>query len=224
MYLNKIPGIVHRIYGAYLWRYNTQSPDLYLTFDDGPHPEITPWVLDQLKEFNARATFFVVGKNVQQYPEIVHRAIDEGHSIGNHSYSHLNGWDTDSSVYLKDFLRAQRSLVEYTGYHTRLFRPPYGKVKRDAAKRIMRTHKMVMMDVISGDFDLNNTGKDCQRIVIQHAKPGSIILLHDSDKAWDRLEYALPRLLRDLTAKGFQFLPIGEARAKAQAARLASSQ
>ncbi len=205
MYLKHIPSLVQRYYGDYLWRYETQDPVLYLTFDDGPTPEITQWVAEQLAEYNAKATFFLVGNNVQQYPLLVHQLIDEGHSIGNHTHNHVNGWSSSLKGYLREFLTCQRTIMEYTGASTRLFRPPYGRLTHTKAKYIKRTHQIVMMDVIAGDFDSSLTADDCFQHVVDNATPGSIVLLHDSQKAWPRLQQLLPDLLAHYHESGYRF-------------------
>lgn len=197
-------------------------PKIYLTFDDGPTPKISDWVMDELDKYKAKASFFVLGKNVEKYPEIVHRMIDNGHSIGNHTYMHKNGWETENKVYLRDFLKAQRVISEYTGYTTRLYRPPYGKISRGQARLIQRTHQIVMMDVISGDFDIRLNGEKCFEYVKKYAKPGSIILMHDSLKAEDRLRVSLPKILKYFSKKGYQFAAISKARAKDVEIRLKS--
>ena len=167
---------------------------MFLTFDDGPHPQATPFVLDALKEAGAVATFFCIGKNVVAYPELYQRIIAEGHQVGNHTQTHLNGWKTGTEVYLDD-VRAAASVI-----HSALFRPPYGRLKHVQARGIAEatghaSTKIVMWDVLSGDFDERLTGEQCTRYVKRYAKPGSIIVFHDSEKAFSRLRIALPELL-----------------------------
>ncbi|MCB0854844.1 MAG: polysaccharide deacetylase family protein [Bacteroidetes bacterium] len=210
MYLRRIPKLIQSYYSGYLWRVKTKEKIAYLTFDDGPTPEITDWVLNLLKQYEAKATFFLVGENVKQYPDIVHRVIDCGHFLGSHTQTHLNGWKTETKVYLKDFLQSCQTINEYSGFQTAHFRPPYGKITRAQARSILPTHEIVMMDVISGDFDLNMKGKDCFKYVKKHVRKGSIILFHDSIKAWPRLEIALPKTLEYLSEQGYRFetLPV----------------
>ncbi len=195
---------------------------MYLTFDDGPSPEITDWVLDELAKYGAKASFFLIGENTQRFPKLVHRIIDEGHSLGNHTHTHKNGWKTDNGVYLNDFLKAQRTMMEYTGYNTRLFRPPYGKIRKAQARQIKLSHQIVMMDVISGDFDPKVSGETCVRHVVKNVKNGSIVLMHDSLKAKENLSYALPIILKHLSERGYQFKAIEEARAKGAKIHLGS--
>jgi peptidoglycan-N-acetylglucosamine deacetylase len=205
MYLSKIPSLVQRYVRRCRWRVETPAKALYLTFDDGPTPEITAWVLAELDRYQALATFFWVGNHVVQYPELAHRVIDSGHSIGNHTQNHVNGWRTSLKGYLREFLQCQRSIFEYTGAQPRLFRPPYGRITHTKARYIARTHDIVMMDVIAGDFDPSLSPAACFENVVNHAQPGSIILLHDSAKAWPRLRVLLPQLLQYYAEQGYRF-------------------
>jgi peptidoglycan/xylan/chitin deacetylase (PgdA/CDA1 family) len=185
-----------------------QEKAVYLSFDDGPHTEVTPFVLDQLKKFNAQASFFCIGKNVQQYPEILTRILEEGHSVGNHTQHHVNGWKTSFSAYLDD-VRAAREHISSS-----LFRPPYGRITRRQAKAVKemlgKDSRIVMWDVLSADFDINLSGEQCLHYVVRYARPGSIIVMHDSAKAWPRLEYMLPRLLQFFHDKGYDMKAIRE--------------
>ncbi|MEL6134643.1 MAG: polysaccharide deacetylase family protein, partial [Bacteroidota bacterium] len=158
--------------------------------------------------FEAKATFFLLGKQVKQHPGIVHRMIDSGHSIGNHGFAHIDGWKAPLRTYLLDFVRARQTIFEYTGVHTSLFRPAYAHITQTKAQYILRSHQIVMMDVMSGDFDTSLTGEEVAKGVIHTAKPGSILLFHDNLKARDRLRVALPRVLRHFQEQGYQFLPI----------------
>jgi peptidoglycan/xylan/chitin deacetylase (PgdA/CDA1 family) len=164
-----------------------------------------------LSAYRAKATFFLVGKNVPAQAEMVHEMIDNGHAIGNHTQHHCDGYKTSLRAYLREFLRCQRTIFEYTGHQSRLFRPPYGRLTQTKARYLSRTHEIVMMDVIAGDFDPNLSAEDCYQHVVQHARPGSIVLLHDSLKAWPRLSACLPRLLAHFSAQGYTFRAIPEA-------------
>jgi peptidoglycan/xylan/chitin deacetylase (PgdA/CDA1 family) len=206
-YLVKTPWWVRRIYDSYIWNMDVSEKILYLTFDDGPHPDVTPFVLQQLKQFNALATFFCIGKNVIGNPGIYQQVIKEGHAVGNHTFHHLNGWKTNNEIYLKD-------IAEATGViESSLFRPPYGRITSFQAKNlelVMKRSKpkIIMWDVLSADFDRSCTPQQCLSNVILSAKPGSIIVFHDSEKAFPQLEYALPRVLSYFSQKGFEFRPI----------------
>jgi peptidoglycan/xylan/chitin deacetylase (PgdA/CDA1 family) len=214
MYLAKIPRVVQSLFPEYLWRMEadaaTGEKTVYLTFDDGPTPEVTDWVLAQLAAYDAQATFFLIGKNVESHPQIAHRVIDSGHVIGNHTYSHRNGWRTDVRSYLKDYLRGQQAIREYTGVNPVLFRPPYGKITRAQARYVRDQHTIVMMDVLTGDFDLALTGEEVYQNAIQHTEPGSVLVFHDSAKAWERIQYALPLVLQTLSEEGYRFAPLPE--------------
>jgi peptidoglycan/xylan/chitin deacetylase (PgdA/CDA1 family) len=199
-YFVKTPWWLKKIYHSYTWQVDTQEKELFLTFDDGPHPTITPFVLEQLKQFNASATFFCIGKNVSAYPEVYQQILKEGHSIGNHTYNHLNGWKTDDKTYLENVEEAS-SIISSS-----LFRPPYGRIRSSQAKQIMQAgSKLIMWDVLSGDFDESLSKEKCLNNVVANSKPGSIIVFHDSEKAFPRLEYALPRTLDFFSNKGYRF-------------------
>ena len=174
---------------------------LYLTFDDGPHPQITPFVLETLSHYQAKATFFCIGKNVAAYPNVFRQIIDAGHKVGNHTFNHLNGWKTDDQHYLDDIGAAKKYI------DSELFRPPYGRITKFQAELVEKNFqlKTIMWDVLSGDFDTKITGEQCSKNVIHKAGPGSIIVFHDSEKAWPRLETTLPKVLRHFSEAGYSF-------------------
>lgn len=204
MYLIKTPHFVRNLFPNYTWKIPTNEKRLFLTFDDGPIPEVTPWVLEQLAQYNAKATFFCVGENITKYPEVFNMVRDNGHSIGNHTFNHLNGWAHDNIPYFHN-VRNGASLTNSV-----LFRPPYGRLKPKQAQFLQRHYRVVMWDVLSGDFDRNITGTQCFQNVAQHAEPGSIVVFHDSIKAMDRLQYALPRVLEHFSSLGFRFDALNE--------------
>jgi len=174
---------------------------VYLTFDDGPHPEITPYVLEQLKEYDAKASFFCIGKNVGLYPEVLERIREEGHTLGNHTQNHFNGWKTEDSVYIENIDAAAGLLP------TRNFRPPYGRIRRSQARQLLsgdRPWRIYMWDIISGDFDRELTPEACLDNVIRHLRPGSIVVFHDSEKAFPRLRHALPGTLDHCRKMGWE--------------------
>jgi len=201
MYLTKTPFWLRSLYPSLVWRMPVEGEKkIYLTFDDGPHPQATPFVLDQLAAYGAKATFFCIGKNVVAEPEIYQRIIAEGHSVGNHTQLHLNGWKTDDIAYLNDIATAEQSIS------SNLFRPPYGRIKRSQIKALhQQQKKIIMWDVLSADFDTRLTGEACLAYVLYHTQPGSIILFHDSEKAWDRMSVALPKVLKHFSERGFGF-------------------
>lgn len=193
-----------RIYPNRLWSMPASDKTIYLTFDDGPHPVATPFVLDELKKYNAKATFFCIGKNVIEFPDIYKRIISEGHSVGNHTQHHLNGWKTETNEYLDDVKEAS------THIQSNLFRPPYGRLRSVQARGIAyaiknKSSKIVMWDVLSGDFDEKLSKEKCLKNVLDKTSNGSIIVFHDSEKAFPRVQYALPLFLSDFSHKGFSF-------------------
>lgn len=169
-----------------------KEPAVYLTFDDGPHPIVTPIVLELLAKHDAKATFFCVGNNVTQHPEIYDAVLEAGHTTGNHTYDHVNGWKTGNSEYLKNIELAGRQIK------SRLFRPPYGRIKFSQVRKLRKNNpfrKIYMWDILSADFDKNISPQQCLENVLNHIQPGSIIVFHDSEKAWERMNYALPQVL-----------------------------
>ena len=190
-----------------MWEVKTSEKNIYLTFDDGPHPQATPYVLEELKKYGAKATFFCVGKNVKEYPDISEQIISDGNKAGNHTFNHLNGWKTKDKKYLEDILQAANII------DSDLFRPPYGKITKFQIKALQGEKfklKTIMWNVLSGDFDEKITQENCYLNVVNNAGPGSIIIFHDSVKALPRLQYALPRILEYYTEKGFQFKIISQ--------------
>lgn len=172
---------------------------VYLTFDDGPVPRYTEFVLDTLREFKAKATFFCIGNNVKENPGIFNRIQQEGHSVGNHTLQHLNGWLTPSHEYTEDVRKAEELIP------TGLFRPPYGRIRMDQARVVMKKHKIIMWDVLSYDFHAKVSPEKCFKNVINHTRPGSIVVFHDSEKAFPKLEPVLPKYLRFLIENGYKF-------------------
>ena len=217
MYLAHTPTIVQKLFGLFTWQGQARGKRVYLTFDDGPIPEVTPWVLDVLAEYDARATFFCVGENVGRYPTLFRRLLNDGHAVGNHTHNHLSGWDTDVDAYLAN-VDACADLVE-----SRLFRPPYGRLSPRKAYRLRQDYRIVMWDVLSGDFDTDLTGRECTRNVLDNVRPGSIIVFHDSLKAEANLRYALPRVLGALHRQGYCFEALSQY-AQAGSAQVGSAQ
>lgn len=201
-YLLTVPPLLRMFYGKdILWEMPRTEKNIYLSFDDGPHPMVTPFVLDLLKKHNARATFFCIGKNVEAYPEVYRRILAEGHSVGNHTYHHPNGARTGVEEYLED-VRKAAAVID-----SKFFRPPYGRIKKSQHKKILQDlgMKTVMWSVLSGDFDERLSGDQCCNNVLKLVNPGSIVVFHDSEKAWQRLSFCLPRLLERYTSLGYRF-------------------
>lgn len=206
-YFIKTPGWVKSLWPSYVWDIPTQDKVIYLSFDDGPHPIATPFVLDELKKYNARASFFCIGKNVAAHPDIYQRILDEGHVTGNHTYHHPNGWKTKNQLYLQDIAEAAK-LID-----SALFRPPYGRIRsyqaRHAALAMNKdAANIIMWSVLSGDFDDSITPEQCLENVIANTGDGAIVVFHDSEKALARLKYALPRVLDFFSNEGYRFEPI----------------
>jgi peptidoglycan/xylan/chitin deacetylase (PgdA/CDA1 family) len=202
MYLVKTPWLLKKLYPQLIWNKSRKNHCIYLTFDDGPIPIVTPFVLNILKQYNAKATFFCIGDNVSKHPDVFEQVKYNGHHIGNHTYNHLKGWETDDKMYRDNFLKANELL------HTNLFRPPYGRIKKTQIKLLKKAKpglKIIMWDVLSGDFDIDLKPEDCLQNVLKHAENGSIIVFHDSLKAYDRLEYVLPRAMEIWSRKGYEF-------------------
>ncbi len=200
-YLVKTPRILKAAYNNCIWHIDEPANSVYLTFDDGPHPTITPFVLAELKKANAKATFFCIGNNVDKYPEIYQQILDEGHSVGNHTQNHKNGWATNNIEYFKDIKQASKKIK------SKMFRPPYGRITYPQGfglKRMFPKTQIIMWDVLSGDFDLELSPKGCLKNVIRNTRKGSIIVFHDSEKAFERLEYTLPLFLEYCKRQSWQ--------------------
>jgi peptidoglycan-N-acetylglucosamine deacetylase len=204
MYVTKIPAIVSFIYNKYIWRIPNNSNTIYLTFDDGPHPTITPWVLDMLLQYNIKASFFCIGKNAQQHDNIIQRIVHEGHAIGNHTFNHENGWQTNTLQYTQSIERTSQCLPQ-----NKLFRPPYGKIKKAQGLALHKLgYKIIMWHIISADFDNTISNEQCYKNAINGLQAGSIIVFHDSEKAKQHMQYALPKFIEYALAKGFTFSTI----------------
>ena len=205
MYLIKTPWLLKKLYPQLIWNKSKPNRCIYLTFDDGPIPIVTTHILNILKQYNAKATFFCIGDNVAKHPDIFKQVTDDGHAIGNHTYNHLKGWKTDNKIYLDNFLKADKVL------DVPLFRPPYGRIKKQQIRDLQAARpdiKIIMWDVLSGDFDINLSPEACLTNVLKHTEAGSIIVFHDSLKAYDRVKYALPRALEVWSKAGYSFCPL----------------
>ncbi len=197
-YFTKTPGILKSLYKSCIWNFSPVVPAVYLTFDDGPHPKATPFVLEQLKKYGAKATFFCIGKNVVEQPEIYQQILLDGHSVGNHTHNHLNGWKTATDKYVANIKEAAQYI------RSNLFRPPYGRISPFQIKELKKDYRIIMWDVLSGDFDTEITGETCLQNVVFKLQPGSIVVFHDSEKAWDRMSYTLPRILEHCKRQGWE--------------------
>ncbi len=200
MRIFKTPAILKFLLPKYVWSLKTNEKILYLTFDDGPTPQVTPEVLEILQHYNAKATFFCIGKNAKAHPQIVDQLIAEGHAVGNHTHDHLNGWNVDTQHYIKNTQKAATSL------DTKLFRPPYGRIQSKQAKQLRKLgFHIVMWDVLSYDWEAHISKERVLKNVISKSGPGSIIVFHDSAKAATNMLYSLPKLLAYFTEKGYEF-------------------
>jgi peptidoglycan/xylan/chitin deacetylase (PgdA/CDA1 family) len=202
MYLVKTPWLLKKLYPLLTWDTGSTDRTIYLTFDDGPIPIVTPFVLNILKQYNAKATFFCIGDNVRKHPDIFEQVRAGGHAIGNHTYNHLKGWDTDDWNYLDNFLLADEVI------DSKLFRPPHGRISRSQIALLKKAKpdlKIVMWNVLSADFDKNVKPEQCLKNVIRNTQGGDIVLFHDSLKAFDRLEYTLPRAMEYWSNEGYTF-------------------
>lgn len=208
-YLIKTPRIFTRIFSKYTWHFFSDKKEIYLTFDDGPTPEITTFVLSQLKKHKAKATFFCIGKNIKKHPEIFKEILSEGHSVGNHTQNHLNGWKHNTNKYLENIIAVEETLDLYNFQTLKLFRPPYGKIKPSQAKELIkRGYKIIMWNVLSADFDTSISKEKCLNNVLKNTVNGSIIVFHDSIKASEKLRFVLPKILNEFSKKGFVFKAI----------------
>ena len=214
----KTPNFVKTLFPNFTWNIDTPHKELYLTFDDGPTPEITNWVLSILKEYNAKATFFCIGNNIEKHPLIFQKVIKQGHAVGNHTYNHLKGWKSKTEEYIEDIkktqllINASKPHITYNDLESenlKLFRPPYGKFKVKQSKHIQKLgYKIVLWDVLPFDWDESVSEEICLENITSTAKEGSVVVLHDSVKASRNLKYVLPKILDYYSKKGFTFKAI----------------
>ncbi|WP_298767211.1 polysaccharide deacetylase family protein [uncultured Polaribacter sp.] len=200
-----------RFFSSYIWRFSTKKKEIFLTFDDGPTPKVTTFVLEELKKYEAKATFFCIGKNIQHHPSLFRKIITEGHTIGNHTQNHANGWQSNTANYIDNVLRCEETIQQFNQKPTKekLFRPPYGKIKNKQAKQLIKKgYKIIMWSVLSADFDTTITKENCLKNVVQNTENGSILVFHDSDKAFKKLCFVLPKILKEFAEKGFTFKAI----------------
>ncbi len=201
-YFIKTPRWLMKCFPSCIWKMPDHEKVIYLTFDDGPHPEATPFVLDTLKEHQAKATFFCIGKNVVEQPVIYQRIVAEGHAVGNHTFNHLNGWKTSDAMYMDNIAKAKQYI------DSSLFRPPYGKITPFQLRLLAKGNfklRPVMWSVLSGDFDGKRSKESCLQNVLKSTGNGSIIVFHDSEKAFDKMNYALPKMLVYFKQQGYRF-------------------
>lgn len=190
MYFVRTPYIIKKLFSHAIWNLPNDRKEIYLTFDDGPHPEITPWILEQLDKYNAKATFFCLGENASAYPDILQKIKASGHAIGSHGEAHLDGWKISKSAYEENILKGKTTLQTILHEELNLFRPPYGKFKH----KVHPQQKTIMWSLMMGDFDQSVSSKKCLARLMR-AKPGDIVVVHDNAKARKHLQYGLPKFL-----------------------------
>ncbi|HMC02055.1 MAG TPA: polysaccharide deacetylase family protein [Flavobacteriaceae bacterium] len=196
----KTPVLIKKMFPNYIWDIPSESYDIYITFDDGPTPNVTDKVLNTLKKYDAKATFFCVGENAKNYPELIRRIILEGHALGNHTNNHIKGWKTKTKEYLNNIDEASKVI------DSNLFRPPYGQLMPKQGKKLIADgYKIIMWNVLSFDWDNTISKETCLDNVISKTKKGSIVVFHDSDKASINMLYSLPKVLEHFTKKGYNF-------------------
>jgi peptidoglycan/xylan/chitin deacetylase (PgdA/CDA1 family) len=201
-YLTKTPKWIRKLFGVAIWEIPRATKTIFLTFDDGPHPQITPFVLDELAKYNAKGTFFCIGKNVVEHPDVFKRILEQGHAVGNHTHDHLDGWKTQNVKYLQNILEARNFI------NSHLFRPPYGRITSKQKKLLIKLDepfKLIMWSVLSGDFDISLSPEKCLKNVLDNADNGAVIVFHDSEKAFERLQYVLPIVLKYFSDRGYCF-------------------
>lgn len=204
-YWIKTHWLIKKLFPNFVWSIPSDEKKVYLTFDDGPIPEVTDFVLEQLAKFDAKGTFFCIGDNIRKNPDIFNKILDQGHAIGNHTFNHLNGWKTPEADYLENIRFCQVEIDKLTTDKSRLMRPPYAKVTGSQSRKIRKMgYKIVMWDVLSADFDLRITPEKCLGNVLRNVRPGSIVIFHDSQKAYPNLRYALPKTLEYLREHGYE--------------------
>ncbi len=203
---HRTPFFLPWLYPSLHWKIPTTEKKIYLTFDDGPIPDVTEAVLDTLKKFDAKGSFFCIGDNVKKHPGILKKVLAAGHVVGNHTFHHVSGWKTPSSVYKKEVEDADEVINDHAGSTPTLFRPPYGRITREQIRSIQ--HQIIMWDVLSFDYDLSMSPERCLKGTIKATRPGSIVVFHDSIKASKNLLYTLPRFLEAYSSKGYTFKPL----------------
>lgn len=206
LHVYNTPGFLKKIFKDLIWDIPTNDKDIYLTFDDGPIPNLTEYVLDILDKFEAKATFFCVGDNIFKYQSICEKVIEKGHIIGNHTFNHLKGWGTKNNQYLNNIEKCHEHILKYQKFkHKPLFRPPHGQITKSQIKNLKDDFKIIMWDILAYDFDITHSPLKSLNKIICLTRPGSIVVFHDNYKAENKLKYMLPRFLKHFKEKGFSF-------------------
>lgn len=199
MFIEQVPGFVRDLFPKALWRMNPDEKAVYLTFDDGPIPVVTPWVVELLGRYDIKATFFMVGDNVRKHPQEFRQVIEAGHRVGNHTFNHLKGLFTETNEYLDNVEKADALI------HSKLFRPPHGMLRRSQYNELSKHYQFVMWDLVTRDYSNRLCGEDVLTKVKKYVRNGSIITFHDSLRSEDNLRYALPRAIEWLLEQGYEF-------------------
>ncbi|MEM8895194.1 MAG: polysaccharide deacetylase family protein [Bacteroidota bacterium] len=208
-YFHKTPKWLKRFYPSLIWDYSSKSEKtIYLTFDDGPIPEVTEFVLETLQEFNAHATFFCVGDNISKHPSIAQSIIEQGHTVGNHTYNHIKGWNTKNEAYFENISKCDARIDALGSSKKRLFRPPYGRIGPSQIRHLKNEYEIIMWDVLTGDYNASLTSEGILRNIIKATNPGSIVLFHDSLKAYPRMKKVLPAYLEHFSHRGYAFMAL----------------
>ena len=204
MFFHRTPWLVQKIYPSLTWSLPTDEKVIHLTFDDGPIPDLTEFILDTLRDYRAMGTFFCVGENLIKHQNIAQRALKEGHKLANHTFNHLDGWSIADQKYIDNIKQCENQLVELKE-QSLLFRPPYGKIKRSQISKVSSNYSVIMWDVLSGDYSKNISPDQCLKGTIKAVRKGSIVLFHDNIKAEKNMKYALPRFLDHFSNLGYAF-------------------
>jgi peptidoglycan-N-acetylglucosamine deacetylase len=209
MFIHKTNFLMRALYPNFIWRLPNEKKEIFLTFDDGPIPEVTEFVLEELKKYQAKATFFCIGANIEKYPNIFQMLVNQQHTIGNHTFNHVRGWDVEKEFYLDNFKKCESQILSQIpnpkSQIPNFFRPPFGRIKRSQAKEILKTHKIVMWDVLTGDYDQSLSKERVLSKTLKYSEQGSIVLFHDSIKASKNMMFTLPRFLEHFSEKGYSF-------------------
>ncbi len=205
-YVHRSPGWLQALNSSLLWSGNAAEPTLYLTFDDGPIPEVTPLVVDILDKYQAKATFFCVGDNITKHPREFNQLLEKGHLVANHTYNHMVGWDTECMTYLDNIEKCQQEIEKHTGAQgKKYFRPPHGKISRKQVSLLKADYELVMWTYLTGDFDWSLPKEKCAKRAVQRIRSNDIVVFHDSVKSYQNMVYALPRVLDHYSRLGYAF-------------------
>jgi peptidoglycan/xylan/chitin deacetylase (PgdA/CDA1 family) len=204
MRLFRTPIWLHHWFNRYTWKIETEEKFLYLSFDDGPDPEVTPFVIDTLAKFDAKAIFFCVGENLRKFPHIKNQLLENGHLIGNHTQHHLKGWSTSNELYFNNIQECEKYIGESSG--TKFFRPPYGRIRSSQGTWLLKNgYRCIMWDILTYDYDAHLNVQHAIKQLSKKSRNGSIVVFHDSKKAYTQMKQLLPTYLQIMSERGYQF-------------------